>query len=153
MGFTGYVVPQQGLRRATRCQRPQPGAVGLLEFRPPCPRHDRTLSPSSSPKEYTHWISNPEFPAHRLADPQRRGDLAVHLPGVGGLRRLRHRPVRGPARDCREVDFAIWFLDCARISMEVKAGPYRIVRGRWYLDGPNGGLEVSSQRGRPGMRP
>ena len=89
----------------------------------------------------------PEFPAHRLADPQRRGELAVYraleASDANGIALYEARPP-----GCREVDFAIWLLDCARISarisMEVKAGAYRIVRGRWHLDGPNGEQKVST---------
>ena len=90
---------------------------------------------------------HPEFPAHRLADPQRRGELAVYraleASDANGIVLYEARPP-----GCREVDFAIWLLDCARISacisMEVKAGAYRIVRERWHLDGPNGEQEVST---------
>ena len=61
MGFTGYVVPQQGLRRATRCQRPQPSAAGLLDSARPAgamtaPFHHHLLQ-----RSYTQWISTPSF--------------------------------------------------------------------------------------------
>ena len=75
----------------------------------------------------------PEFPENRLNDPKRQAELAVYL-------ELQAAEVAGqavyearPNRSCKEVDFAIWLEDVARIAMQVKGGQYRIERGSWYL--------------------
>ena len=71
----------------------------------------------------------PEFPENRLNDPKRQAELAVYL-------ELQAADVIGkaiyearPDRSCREVDFAIWLQDVARIALQVKGGRYRIERG------------------------
>ena len=80
----------------------------------------------------------PEFPENRLNDPLRQAELAVYL-------ELQAAEVVGqaiyearPDRSCREVDFAIWLQDVARIAIQVKGGKYRINRGIWYLATPDG---------------
>ena len=80
----------------------------------------------------------PEFPENRLNDPKRQAELSVYL-------ELQAAEVAGqaiyearPSRSCKEVDFAIWFQDVARIAMQVKGGQYRIERGSWYLSTPSG---------------
>ena len=71
----------------------------------------------------------PEFPENRLNDPRRQAELVVYL-------ELQAADVIGkaiyearPDRSCREVDFAIWLQDIARIAMQVKGGSYRTERG------------------------
>ena len=80
----------------------------------------------------------PEFPDNRINDPRRQAELAVYI-------ELQEADIIGqaiyearPDRSCREVDFAIWLQDVARIAMQVKGGRYRISRGSWYLATPNG---------------
>ena len=80
----------------------------------------------------------PEFPENRRHDPKRQAELTVYLElpasGIAGEAIYEARP----SRSCREVDFAIWIEDVARIAMQVKGGQYRIDRGSWYLATPDG---------------
>ena len=81
---------------------------------------------------------HPTFPENRLQDPKRQAELAVY-------RQLEASDAAGtalyearPHRSGREIDFAIWLEDVARIAMQVKGGTYRVDRGIWYLATPTG---------------
>ena len=80
----------------------------------------------------------PEFPENRRHDPKRQAGLTVYLElqasGIAGEAIYEARP----SRSCREVDFAIWIEDIARIAMQVKGGQNRIDRGSWYPATPDG---------------
>ena len=80
----------------------------------------------------------PEFPENRINDPRRQAELAIYLglqaADVIGKAIYEARPDRSR----REVDFAIWLQDVARIALQVKGGRYRTDQGSWYLTTPNG---------------
>lgn len=78
------------------------------------------------------------FPEERIQDPRRQAELAVFrqlqvsdTPGVALYE------ARGGAEG-REMDFAIWLEDIARVGLQVKCGRYRVDRGTWYLNTPDG---------------
>ena len=79
-----------------------------------------------------------EFPEDQIHDPKRQAELAV-------FRELQASERAGVALyearagiDGREVDYAIWLEDFARIGLQVKGGHYRVDRGIWYLTTPDG---------------
>ena len=81
---------------------------------------------------------HPEFPENRLNDPKRQAELAVYLELQAAEAAGEAIYEARPNRSCKEVDFAIWLQDVARIAMQVKGGQYRIERGSWYLATPSG---------------
>ena len=87
---------------------------------------------------------HPEFPENRLNDPKRQAELAVYLELQGADIFGQAIYEARPNRSCREVDFAIWLQDVARIAMQVKGGQYRIERGSWYLATPTGEEKAST---------
>ena len=76
-----------------------------------------------------------DFPQDRIHDPKRQAELTV-------FRELQASATPGVAlyearagNNGREVDYAIWLEDIARIGLQVKGGSYR---GIWHLITPEG---------------
>ena len=75
----------------------------------------------------------PPMPDDRYNNPMRQAELAVY-------RELVNSDAEGECLyevrvniNCREIDYALWLQDVARIAMQVKGGQYRVDRGVWYL--------------------
>ena len=80
----------------------------------------------------------PDFPEHRIHDPRRQAELAVY-------RDLQASEAEGTALyevrtylNCPEMDFVIWLPRVGRYTKQVKGGGYRVDRGTWYLQLPDG---------------
>ena len=61
---------------------------------------------------------HPEFPENRLNDPKRQAELAVYLELQAAEAAGEAIYEARPNRSCKEVDFAIWLQDVARIAMQ-----------------------------------
>ena len=75
----------------------------------------------------------PRFPQLYLTDPKRAAERRVYealqASDACGMALYEARP----GTNGREIDFAVWLEDIARVGLQVKGGRYHVDRGTWYL--------------------